>query len=128
MKGQLNILERLDDLKTFIPGLLGSVHQDCSPWTGEEIEAAYQKSSRPHKPGTSLPIEYSQLNGKRQSYLTDCNICLKHFKNEDLIMVIPVTCQEFATTAKKKRLQQGIAECQCPDILNGHCNTCDFAP
>lgn len=113
-------LSQIDDPGVFMPGLLGIVHKDCSPWSSQEIESAYVGSStKQHLLGSSLPILakdshsfFYPLTGVK-STIDDCNVCLQKLSGTDIIMRIPVSVREFKSLSKQ-RLNGFLKDCDCP--------------
>ena len=116
---KLESLDQIDDPSVFMPRMLGIVHQDCSPWSSQEIEAAYAKSAtKQHLVGSSEPILcqnshvfFYPLTGVR-STIDDCNVCFGLLKDTDVIMRISVTLKEFKGLSKA-RLAGLARDCDC---------------
>jgi len=116
-------LSDLNNPKIFKHDLLGSVHSSCSPWSSQELEAAYQESSIYQQViGSSIPV----LKTKAHPNCTECGVCHRHFKDDEEVMLIPVTRQELLETAVKASTQPGVAICNCPNLLSGHLSNCVF--
>jgi len=119
MTTSLESLDQIDDSNVFMPRMLGIVHKDCSPWSSQEIEAAYAKSAtKQHLVGSSEPILcqkrnefFYPLTGVK-STIDDCNVCLGILKDGDVIMRIPVTLKELKGLSKA-RLAELARDCDC---------------
>lgn len=109
-------LSQLDDTTVFIVGLGGYVHEQCSPWSSQEIEAAYAKSIRhAYKAGagaTSLPTTATKLCAEDPDPF--CNVCLASIIASDIVMVIPVTVAELKDPKLQARARAYFWECNCP--------------
>jgi hypothetical protein len=116
-------LDQIDDSNVFMERMLGIVHQDCSPWSSQEIEDAYHKSfAKQHLIGSSLPIPCKDrhlfptpLTGVK-STLMDCNICLSLLTDSDIIMRVPVTVAELKNLSPDRKLAMlgpKLVDCDC---------------
>ena len=107
-------LKDLDNNTVFIRGVFGTVHVSCSPWSTQELDAAYANSKY-----------FKEWVGKNEPILgfptEDCNVCQQTFAQNEMIMLIPATLQEVLPLTLKKNLENN---CQCPNLLNGHSFQC----
>jgi hypothetical protein len=116
-------LTQIDDSNVFMERMLGIVHQACSPWSSQEIEDAYQKSSSKHNLiGSSLPIACKDRDlfpsplGRIKSTVDDCNVCLAPLADSDIIMRIPVTVAELKKLPPDRKfamLGSRLVDCDC---------------
>ena len=119
MMAKLESLDKIDDPSVFMPRMLGIVHKDCSPWSSQEIEEAYNKSTtKQHLVGSSTPIPcrdshvfFYPFPGVRIT-IDDCNVCFGLLKDTDVIIRIPVTLREIKGLTKN-RLAGLARDCDC---------------